>query len=175
MAEFRLDEAQEVLRRTPVVLQTLLGSLPDSWLTHDEGPDTWSPRDVVGHLIHGELDDWIPRTKIILNHGESRPFEPFDRFAFRERIKGKSCAELLDEFAALRKANLETLAGLDLSAGQLAQRGTHPAFGSVTLAQLIATWAVHDLSHIYQIARVMASRYETDVGPWKEYLGVLKK
>jgi len=172
---FQFDEAVEILRRTPAVLREMLYGLPDAWLSHSEGPDTWSPRDVVGHLIHGEEEDWIPRAKIILEHGESLPFEPFDRFAFRDRIEGRTCAELLERFAALRADNLDTLAALSLSTEQLALKGVHPAFGAVTMEQLIATWAVHDLSHIYQIARVMASRYHAAVGPWKEYLGVLKK
>ncbi len=172
---FRLEEAVEILRRTPRVLRELLQGLPDECLTHVEGPDTWSPREVVGHLIHGEQDDWIPRAKIILEHGESLAFEPFDRFGFRERIGDKPCSALLGEFAALREGNLEALKALDLSGEQLALKGTHPAFGPVTLAQLIATWAVHDLSHIHQITRVMANRYEAAVGPWKEYLGILKR
>lgn len=171
---FSLTHAQEILSRTPATLKTLLRDLPEPWLNSNEGGDTWSPFDVLGHLIHGEKTDWIPRVKIILEHGESRPFDPFDRFAQFEASKGKTLADLLEAFASLRQQNLATLAHLQLTEEQLALTGTHPAFGKVTLAQLLATWVVHDLDHIGQIARVLAKQYTTEVGPWIEYLSILR-
>lgn len=171
--EFELQHAVEVLRRTPATLNSLLCDLPELWLVNNEGPETWSPNDIVGHLIHGEETDWIPRTKIILEHGETRPFDPFDRFAMRDKLKGKSTAELLDTFARLRTRSLEELEALNLTPGLLEKRGTHPEFGVVTLKQLLATWVVHDLGHIRQVARVMAKQYRDEVGPWKAYLPVV--
>lgn len=173
--QFELDESIQILERTPAVLRAQLGGLSGRWLTGKEGPDTWSPRDVLGHLIHCEQDDWIPRARILLEHGESRVFDPFDRFAFKQWVDEKSLGELLDEFETLRTHNIETLVGLGLNAGRLAKTGTHPEFGRVTLAELIATWAVHDLAHLYQIARVMAKQYDKAVGPWKEYLSLLQR
>ncbi len=174
MARFQLAEAMEILSRTGATLRAMLGELSEPWLECDEGPDTWSPRDIIAHLIQGEQEDWIPRARVILEQGEARAFYPFDRFAFREWVGDWTTAELLDEFDKLRKQNLEALTGFGLSDAQLALKGTHPAFGPVTLGQLIATWTVHDLSHIHQISRVLAKRYDGDVGPWKEYLGVLQ-
>jgi DinB family protein len=174
--EFELEQAKDILRRTPATLEALLRGLPAEWLGSNEGPDTWSPLDVLGHLIHGEEEDWIPRAKIILQHGESSAFEPFDRFAYleRESTKGKGLADLLATFETLRAENLAALDELDLdNDNRLALLGTHPEFGRVTLGQLIATWATHDLAHIVQIARVLARQYDTAVGPWKEYLSVL--
>ena len=168
------EHVTEILRRTPSTLNALLRDLPEPWLVHNEGPDTWSPYDIVGHLIHGEETDWIPRAKIILEHGETRPFEPFDRVAMFEKSKGKSIAELLDTFARLRAENLRELQQLNLTAALLDKRGVHPELGVVTLKQLLATWVAHDLSHIRQVVRVMAKQYRDDVGPWKAYLSILE-
>jgi hypothetical protein len=174
--EFELTHAREILERTPATLRTLLSGLPDGWVANNEGPDTWSPIDVLGHLIHGEEVDWIPRAQIILQHGESFTFEPFEPLAFsdRESSRGKGLAELLNTFESLRTRNLAALDAMNLSDDQLELRGTHPEFGPVTMGQLLATWATHDLSHIVQIARVMTKQYEDAVGPWKAYLSVLK-
>lgn len=170
---FTLEATREILSRTPATLDALLRGLPDGWSHCDEGADTWSPFDVVGHLIHGERTDWIPRAKIILEHGPARPFEPFDRFAQLEANRGKTLEELLDLFAELRAANLRELDALELTPERLSREGTHPELGTVTLGQLLATWAVHDLNHLAQIARAMASRYRSDVGPWGAYLRIL--
>ncbi len=171
--EFDLGEAVSLLSRTPTVLETLLGDLPPGWISGDEGPDTWSPYDVVGHLIHGERTDWIPRAKIILEAGERRAFEPFDRFAQERESQGKTLGQLLDELSVLRRANLVTLHRLDLGPDDLARRGRHPELGTVTLGQLLATWVAHDLGHIAQITRVMAKQYAGEVGPWIAYMPVL--
>jgi hypothetical protein len=171
--KFDLDLTVEILRRTPRTLQAMLSGIPKPWYTSDEGPDTWSPFDIVGHLIHGEETDWVERLTRILEHGEAQPFKPFDRFAQLEKSKGKKLEELLDEFAALREHNLEILEQLDLQPAQLELRGTHPALGSVTASQLLATWAVHDLGHIAQTARAMAAAYSDAVGPWRAYLRIL--
>ena len=174
--EFELERAREILERTPGTLKTLLHGLSEDWVANNEGPETWSPIEVVAHLIHGEEVDWIPRARIILEHGESLPFEPFDPQAFRGRdsVKGKGLPELLSTFEELRAKNIATLASMDLSGDQLALHGAHPEFGHVTMAQLIATWATHDLAHIVQIARAMAKQNDKAVGPWKTYLSVLK-
>jgi hypothetical protein len=171
--EPHLSELTAILVRTPTTLRSLLADLPDSWLETNEGEGTFSPRDVVGHLIHGEKTDWVPRIRLILDSGERRPFEPFDRFGFREAIRGVPTMTLLDEFQALRTASLTALAGFSLTPEDLARNGRHPELGSVTLGQLLATWAVHDLNHICQIVRVMSKRYAAAVGPWKAFLGVL--
>lgn len=173
--EFRLDEAIEILERTPGAIRELLDGLSESWQRTDEGPDTWSPFDNVGHLIHGEETDWIPRARIILEHGSDEPFEPFDRFAQFERFRDWRPGELLDRFAELRASNLETLRAWELGPEQLELRGRHPELGTVTLGQLLATWAAHDLGHVAQIARVMAKRYRDDVGPWVAYLPILTR
>jgi hypothetical protein len=172
--EFKLEHAIEVLQRTPATLNSLLRDLPEPWLVHNEGPDTWSPYDIVGHLIHGEEADWIPRAKIILEHGETRPFEAFDRVAMFEKSKGKSITELLDTFARLRSENLRELQQLDLTTELLEKRGMHPELGVVTMKQLLATWVAHDLGHIRQVVRVMAKQYRDEVGPWKAYLSILE-
>jgi DinB superfamily len=172
---FDLPETLGILERTPAVIGTLLRGTSASWHGINEGPDTWSAFDVVGHLIHGEETDWVPRARIILEHGESRPFEPFDRFAQLNRFAGWSLGQLLDRFAELRQANLEIVRNWQLTEAQLALPGRHPELGSVTLQQLLATWAVHDLNHIAQIARVMAKRYMQEVGPWRAYLSVLNR
>lgn len=168
--EFQLEEATDILRRTPETLRALLKDVPRAWATNNEGPDTWSPFDVVGHLIHAEEADWIARARIILEHGEAKAFEPFDRFAQFEKSRGKSLTELLDEFAALRQESLAALAEWHLTPEQFSLRGTHPALGRVTLGELLATWVAHDLSHLAQIARVMCRQYSDAIGPWKQYL-----
>lgn len=171
--EFQLDQAFSVLERTPPTLTVLLQGLPDPWLHGDEGGETWSPFVVVGHLIHGERTDWVPRARIILDHGEDQVFEPFDRFAQLDQSRGKSLADLLKEFATLRARNLETVRGWNLGPADFARRGRHPEFGPVTLGELLATWVAHDLGHIGQIVRTMASQYRDEVGPWRAYLRVL--
>lgn len=173
--EFQLDHAKDILQRTPATLTTLLQDAPDEWVISNEGPETWSPFDVLGHLIHGEETDWIPRAKIILKHGEQRAFEPFDRFAMFEKSKGKSLRELLTTFKRLRGENLLQLDQLNLTPDLLAKRGKHPELGVVTLSELLATWVVHDLSHIGQIVRVMCKQYGDTVGPWREYLPILSR
>lgn len=171
--EFELAHAIEILERTPATLNALLRNLPESWLVQNEGPETWSPYDVVGHLIHGDETDWIPRAQIILEHGEERAFEPFDRVAMFEESKGKSIVELLDTFAQLRAENLRELESMNLTSDLLDKRGRHPELGVVTLKQLLSTWVVHDLGHIRQVVRVMSKQYGEAVGPWKAYLSIL--
>ncbi len=170
---YTLDEAVTLLTRTPRVLDALLRDLPEAWTACHEGDGTWSAFDVVGHLIHGERTDWIPRARRLLEHGESRAFDPFGRFAQQEASKGRTMTELLDESARLRAESLRDLAAMQLSERDLDRRGLHPALGPVTLRQLLATWVAHDLDHLMQIARVMAHRYASDVGPWREYLRVI--
>lgn len=172
---FDLEKSIAVLDRTPAALRTLLSGLPPEWIRANEGPETWCAFDVVGHLIDGEEKDWIARARIILSAGPNRRFEPFDRFRHLARNKGRSLEDLLDEFARLRAANVRTLRGLAITPAQLAMTGEHPTFGEVTLAQLLATWVVHDLGHLAQISRVMAKRYSEDVGPWKAFLPVLTR
>lgn len=172
--EFRFDEALPVLERTPSVLRPLLLGLPEPWVVANEGPGTWTPYDVVGHLIHGERSDWIPRVEHILQHGETVPFAPFDREAMFVESQGRSLEELLDTFEALRIRSLDRLRELGLTAADLARRGTHPAFGTVTMSQLLATWVAHDLGHLSQVVRVMARRYARAVGPWSAYLSIIR-
>lgn len=173
--DLSLDAAHEVLARTPETLRHLLGGLSPRWTDANEGADTWSPGEVLGHLIHGEETDWIPRATMILTKGEAQTFEPFDRFAQQERFAGWSVERLLQRFAALRAGNLSTLESWHLTPQQLALTGRHPELGRVTLAQLLACWVVHDLGHVAQIARVMAKQYTDAVGPWKAYLPVLTR
>jgi len=168
-----VEEAVAVLARTPQGLRALLEGVGDPWLDAREGENTFSPRDVMGHLITGEETDWIPRLRIILEHGETRPFTPFDRFAFKDRYGARPMAELLDTFAQLRRQNLAALEEVRLSPADLERPGRHPELGAVTLGQLLATWAAHDLGHVSQIVRVMAKRYTADVGPWRAYLRIL--
>lgn len=168
-----LPEAVAVLSRTPRALRGLLEGIDDAWLDAREGPETFSPRDVLGHLILGEETDWIPRLRVILDHGEKRPFVPFDRFGFRERYGTKPVHHLLDVFEGLRTENLRTLEAARLVAVDLARPGRHPELGSVTLGQLLATWVAHDLNHVAQVTRVMARRYAEEVGPWRAYLKIL--
>lgn len=172
--EFSVKEVVAVLTRTPGSLNALLRGLPDVWVRCSEGKDTWSAFDIVGHLISGERTDWMPRVRIILENGEARPFDPFDRLAQFKESQDKSLEQLLDVFARLRKENLSELEALNLQQHDLARRGTHPALGVVTLSQLLATWVVHDLTHVHQVSRVMAHQYRDRVGPWSAYLGVLQ-
>jgi hypothetical protein len=174
MTEFNLDETVAVLTRTPATLDALLRGQPESWVRSNEGKDTWSAFDIVGHLIVGERTDWMSRARIILESGEARPFDPFDRFAQSRESQNKSLEQLLDDFARLRRENLAALKMLNLQSEDLSQRGRHPALGVVTLQQLLATWAVHDLTHVHQLSRVMAHQYRDAVGPWSAYLGVLQ-
>ena len=173
--EFDLQRGVEILERTPRVLSAMLSGLPPEWIDATEGPDTWSPYVIVGHLIHGERTDWIPRAKIILAQGDERRFTPYDRFAQFQESKGKSLTDLLHEFADLRAKNLEALTGWNLSDEQLALEGVHPEFGPVTMRQLLATWVGHDLGHIAQTARVMAKQYRDAIGPWRAYLPVMDR
>ena len=173
--EFDLDRATAILERTPGTVRAMLAALPTAWTDATEGPETWSPYVILGHLIHGERTDWIPRARIILAQGTNRRFTPVDRFAQFEESRGKTLAELLDEFARLRADNLATLAGWRLTEVQLALEGEHPEFGAVTLRQLLAAWTVHDLGHVAQAARVMAKQYREAVGPWRKYLPILDR
>jgi len=173
--QFQLDHAIDILRRTPGTLRHMLAGLDKPWVMSNYGEKTFSPFDVVGHLIHGEKDDWMTRARIILERGEARPFEPFDRYAMYEDSKGKSMADLLDEFGARRAANLLELESLGLTEAQFSLTGTHPALGRVTLGQLLATWVAHDLHHIAQICKSMAFQYRSEVGPWLEYIGIIPR
>jgi uncharacterized damage-inducible protein DinB len=169
-----LQQTIALLARTPAALDAFLRDLPESWTNRNEGEKTWSAFDIVGHLIHGERTDWIPRAKLILQFGESRAFEPFDRWAQERESRGKSLSQLLDEFARLRAENLDQLRAMKLSHEDLAKRGTHPRLGVVTLSELLATWAAHDLTHLHQLSRVMAHQYREAVGPWTKFLGVMQ-
>jgi hypothetical protein len=173
--EMQLPDATAILERTPQTLRALLDGLAPAWTDATEGPDTWSPFVVVGHLIHGERADWVPRAQIILAQGPDRRFTPYDRFAQFHESAGKPLADLLDEFAQLRAGNVALLRSWNLSDEQLALTGEHPAFGAVTLRQLLATWAAHDLSHIAQITRVMTRQYRDAVGPWRAYLPIMDR
>ena len=172
--ERKLDHTIALLSRTPVALNALLRDLPEELTLRNEGEKTWSPYDVVGHLIHGERADWMPRAKRILEFGETRAFDPFDRWAQERESKGKTLGQLLDEFAALRAENLAELRRLNLQPADFERRGMHPALGVVTMSELLATWAAHDLTHLHQISRVMAYQYRDGVGPWAAFLGVMK-
>jgi hypothetical protein len=173
--EFNLNKSCQILARTPMVLKQMLSGLDESWIKNNEGENTWSPFDVVGHLIHGEKTDWIPRMEMILSDNTDKNFIPFDRFAQLNEKGQKTLDELLDEFSAIRKKNLAVLESKKISDADLLKKGIHPAFGEVTLEQLLATWVVHDLNHIVQIARVMARQYAGAVGPWTQYLSVLTR
>jgi hypothetical protein len=169
-----LDHTVALLTRTPATLNTLLRELPDIWTRCNEGQGTWSAFDIVGHLIHCEHTDWMPRVKLLLQFGESQKFAPFDRQGHQRAVQGKTLAELLDDFAQLRSENLGELRALHLQPADLDRCGQHPVFGSVTLSALLATWAAHDLTHLHQLSRVMAHQYREAVGPWSVYLGVLQ-
>ena len=169
-----LQDTIALLGRTPAALDGLLRGLPETWTLRNEGGNTWSASEVVAHLIYGERADWIPRAKLILQFGESKAFEPFDRAGHVKESQGKSLAQLLDEFAQLRAESLAALRALNLQPGELARRGRHPAFGLVTLSELLAAWAAHDLTHLHQISRIMAHQYREAVGPFRAYLGVMR-
>lgn len=171
--DFDLPQSIEVLRRTPGTLDALLRDAPEAWTRANEGPDTFSAFDNIGHLIDGEETDWIPRARIILARGAEPRFEPYDRFRHWTRNRGRDLPSLLDEFARLREANLATLTGWNLTDAQLGLPGLHPRLGPVTLRQLLAAWVVHDLGHVAQVARVMAKQYKGAVGPWVPFLPVL--
>lgn len=172
--EHNLPQTISLLTRTPAALNALLRDLPETWTLRNEGENTWSPFDIVAHLIHCERTDWMPRVKTLLQCGETQTFASFDRGGHVRETQGKSLPQLLDEFARVRSENLAELRALNLSQEQLDLRGRHPAFGAVTLSQLLATWAAHDLTHLHQISRVMAHQYREAVGPWSVYLGVLQ-
>ncbi|KXK49588.1 MAG: DinB superfamily protein [Chlorobi bacterium OLB5] len=171
---FSIERSLEILSRTPDSLEVLLSGLNDVWISNNEGPDTWSPYDIVGHLVHGEKTDWMERTDIILNR-KDKHFRPFDRFAQFTESKGKTLNDLLKEFKQLRMNNIKTLKSLNLNEEKLNLKGIHPKFGEVTLKQLLSTWTIHDLNHISQICRVMAKQYKEAAGPWIEYLPILNK
>jgi uncharacterized damage-inducible protein DinB len=174
MPTHNLQDTIALIARTPAALNALLRDLPESWTQRNEGEGTWSVYDVIGHLIHGEKTDWMPRMRIILEQGEARPFDKFDRWAQQRESEGKTLPQLLDEFARLRAENLDQLHALNLSEQDLAKRGRHPVLGTVTLSHLLATWAAHDLTHLHQISRIMAHQYRDTVGPWTIYLGVMQ-
>lgn len=172
--EFSINQSVELLQRTPDTLFSLLSGLSEKWTHQNEGNDTWSPYDIVGHLIHGEKTDWISRMRIIFSDAPDKTFVPFDRFAQFEASQGKTLTELLQEFKSLRIKNLEELTATNINVDQLKLEGIHPDFGTVTLSELLATWVVHDLNHLAQISRVMAYQYKDAVGPWRTYLTILK-
>lgn len=172
--EHNLQNSIALLTRTPAALNTLVRDLPEEWTFRNEGENTWSVFDIVGHLIHGERTDWMARTRIILQFGETKPFDRFDRWAQQRESEGKSLPQLLDDFAQLRSQNLSELRALNLKPEDLQKRGKHPALGTVTLSELLATWSAHDLTHLHQISRVMAYQYRASVGPWVKFLGVLQ-
>lgn len=169
-----IQDTIALLSRTPATFDALLRGLPERWTLRNEGENTWTPYGVVGHLVHGEQTDWLPRVRRIMQHGESKPFEPFDRTAQERESKGKSLGQLLDDFARLRGDNIRELRAMNLKPEDFEKRGMHPALGSVTLSELLATWAAHDMTHLHQVARIMAHQYRDAVGPWSKYLGVLK-
>ena len=170
---YSVPQAIEILERTPAVLQALLSGLSDDWVMNNEGPETFSPYDVVGHLIHGEKTDWTARIKIILQYSNTKPFERWDRFAQYENSKGKTLHQLLNEFAAIRKENIQWFTALNLTETDFEHKGMHPVLGEVTLKHLLSTWVVHDLTHIAQITRVMAKQYKDEMGPWPEFFRIL--
>ena len=172
--QHNLQHTVFVLSRTPVVVNALLRDAPEPWTQRNEGENTWNPFEVIAHLINGERTDWSPRARMILQSGENQTFEPFDRWGYLHESQSKSLGQLLDEFSRLRSDNLDQLRGMNLCPEQLELRGRHPALGSVTLSQLLATWASHDLTHLHQISRIMAHQYREAVGPWSKYLGVLQ-
>jgi hypothetical protein len=171
--KYSVKEAVQILERTPTVMRSLLSGISDEWIMNNEGPETFSPFDVLGHLIHGEKTDWVTRAKIILEFGVSKPFTPWDRFAQYEESKGKTTDQLLDEFEAVRKQNVTWLTGANLNEADLEKTGIHPVLGSVTLRNLLSTWVVHDLTHIAQVTRVMAKQYKTEMGRWPEFFRIL--
>ncbi|UEG51277.1 DinB family protein [Ferruginibacter lapsinanis] len=172
---FSLSKSIEILERTPEVLITMVQHISTDWTSNNEGAETWSVYDIIGHLIHGEKTDWIPRMEIILSDKTDKTFEPFDRFAQFEESKGKSLSQLLEEFKKLRSTNIDQLRSKKITEENSNKKGIHPAFGEITLSQLLATWVVHDLNHIAQISRVMAKQYKAEVGPWVQYLKILQQ
>lgn len=172
--KFQIEKAVEILSQTPVTIKSLLGNLSDDWIGNPLNSDNWTPFDIVGHLIHGEETDWIPRAEIILSQGGNSIFEPFDRFAQFEKSKGETLNELIETFTVSRTKNLVTLSEMNLTEEKLKFKGIHPELGEVTLEQLVATWAVHDLNHIKQLVTVLASKYAENVGVWKQYLSILQ-
>ena len=172
--KFDVEKSLEILERTPDVLITMLRDISADWTSVNESGDSWSVYDIIGHLIHGEKTDWVPRTDIILSEETDKNFTPFDRFAQFEDSRGKTLGRLLQEFKMLRERNIEQLRSKNITGEDLAQTGIHPAFGEVTLKQLLSTWVVHDLNHIAQICRVMANQYKEEVGPWTVYLKILQ-
>jgi hypothetical protein len=174
MMEHNLPNTISLLSRTPAALSALLDDLPEPWTLGNEGENTWSAFDVVGHLIHAERTNWMPRAKMLLEFGETQAFEPFDRWGHVRVSQGKSMGQLLDEFARLRSETLDQLRALNLGPEDFERRGRHPALGVVTLSELLAAWAGHDLTHLHQISRVLAHQYREAVGPWSGYLGVLQ-
>lgn len=173
--KFEISKSLEILNRTPIILESMLIGLSEEWLRNNEGENTWSPYDVIGHLIVGEKTDWIPRAKIMLSDSENKTFEPFDRFAQMNDDQNRPIEELLSEFKKLRTENLKELKSFQLNNEKLSRKGVHPELGESKLVELLSTWVVHDLGHIAQISRVMAKQYKTEVGPWKAYLGILKR
>ncbi len=173
--KFNLNNALEILERTPAVLETMLGDISEVWTAATEGKGTWSAYDIIGHLIHGEKTDWLLRVEIILSENSDKRFPEFDRFAQFEDSRGKSLPDLLEEFKKLREKNIAALKAKNLTAVNLAEHGIHPSFGLVSLSQLLSTWVVHDLNHLSQISRVMAKQYKEEVGPWINYLGILQQ
>ena len=173
--ELQLEQALEILDRTPAILRAILEGLSADWVQTHGDRDSWSAYDIIGHLIQGEESNWMPRAEMILRDGESRSFEPFDRFAMFERSKNQTLEQLLDTFALLRQQNIAKLKAMDLTSAQLELRGTHPELGAVTLRQLLATWVVHDLNHIGQVVEAMSKRYSEAVGPWKAFLPILSR
>ncbi len=171
---FKIDQAIDLLERTPEALKAMLSGLSNDWTRANEGGDSWSPFDVVGHLVHGERTDWIPRIFIIMNDSDQKTFHPYDRFAQFEESKGKSLEDLLEEFESLRRSNLEQLKGFNLTESDLQRSGIHPSLGPVTLLNLLSAWVVHDQGHIAQISRVLAKQYKDEVGPWTKYMTILK-
>jgi hypothetical protein len=168
-----LEQTISLLARTPATLNALLRDLPESWTHRSEGENTWNPSEIVGHLVHAEKADWLPRVRMILDFGETRAFEAFNRTGFRDLTLDTSLPQLLDEFARLRSENLDALRALNLQPDDLKRRGRHPALGAVTLSQLLATWPAHDMTHLHQISRVLAYQYRDAVGPWSDFLGVM--
>jgi uncharacterized damage-inducible protein DinB len=172
--KYSIDKSIEILERTPAVLTGLLSGIDDDWTMNNEGPETFSPYDVLGHLIHGEKTDWTERAKLVLEFGNSKPFVPWNRFAQFEESKGKTLQQLLEEFTRVRKDNLQWFKSLGLSEADLDKTGIHPVLGEVTLRNLLATWVVHDLTHIAQVTRVMAKQYKDEIGPWTEFFRILQ-
>jgi hypothetical protein len=172
--KYQQQEACNILERTPLILRSLLAGLANDLIMNNEGADTFSPYDVVGHLIHGEKTDWVVRAKIILEHGVTKPFDPYDRFAQYEESKGKNLDQLLDEFEKIRKENVAWLQSIQLTEDDLERKGAHPVLGEVTLRNLLSTWVVHDLTHIAQVTRVMSKQYIEEMGPWPQFFRILQ-